>query len=71
MHTGGRVGVRIKVDPPFYIFTKLVTKNAIKTPKGVPSFQNFYNPHLPSLPKTGKPSWTLPQDFQNRMHLCF
>jgi hypothetical protein len=49
---GGRGGM--KVYPPSEIFAKLVNKNAIKHQKGVPSPQNFHNPYIPSLPKSGK-----------------
>jgi hypothetical protein len=44
---GVRVG--IKVYPPSKIFGKLVNKNTIKHQKGVPSPQNFHNPHFQTV----------------------
>jgi hypothetical protein len=69
MHTEGRGG-GIKVYPPSKIFAKLVNKNAIKHQKGVPSPKNFYNPYIPSLPKSGKTLMDPPSGFSNRVHLC-
>jgi hypothetical protein len=48
-HGEGGGGWRsIKVDPPAKMFTKLVSKNAIKPEKGVPSLQYFHNAYIPS-----------------------
>jgi hypothetical protein len=59
MHTrGGRGEGGIKAHPPFEFFAKLVTKNAIKLQKGVPS-----------LPKFGKNLMDPLFGFSNRVHL--
>jgi hypothetical protein len=58
------------VDPPSKIFPKLLNKNAIKTPKGVPSPKNYNNPYyIPSLTKFGKNLMHPPPVFSNRVHL--
>jgi hypothetical protein len=64
-HRGGG----IKVYPPSKIFAKLVNKNALKHQKGVPSPQNFHNPYIPSLPKSGKNLMDPPPGFLNHVHL--
>jgi hypothetical protein len=73
MHTGG--GVRgegregDKSVPSLIILAKHVSKNAIEHQKGVPSLKNFHNPYNPPSQNLAKTLWTLPQDFQNRVHL--
>jgi hypothetical protein len=57
------------VYPPSEIFAELVNKNAIKHQKGVPSPQNFHNPYIPSLPKSGENLMDPPPGFSNRVHL--
>jgi hypothetical protein len=66
MHTGGGEGGRggIKVYPPSKIFAKLVSGNAIKHQKVVPSQKNFTTLLYPPSQNLAKTSWTLPKDFQ-------
>ena len=64
MHTGGGGQGGIKVYPPSKIFAKLVYKNAIKHPKGVPTQKKFSTPITPPSQNLAKTSLTLPLEFQ-------
>jgi hypothetical protein len=57
------------VYSPSKIFAKLVSENAIKHPKGVPSPKKFQNPYIPSLSKFDKNLLDPPSGFSNRVHL--
>jgi hypothetical protein len=64
----GDRGEGIKVYPSSkFFFVKLVNKN--KSPKGVPSQNNFHYPYIPSLPKFGKNLMDPPPGFTHRVHL--
>jgi hypothetical protein len=59
----------IKMYPASKILEKLINKNTIKHLIGVPSPQNFHNPHIPSFPKFGKNLIDPPTGISNRVHL--